>query len=76
MKSRKCLGYGSDFWHILPVLCNNAFALVVAAELVNLCFDDLHVTFVVEVFLVFVHVNSEALGFFHQVGKVFRHGWS
>ena len=31
-------------------------------------FDDLHVAFVVEVFLVLAHVDGEALGFFHEVG--------
>jgi len=70
------LGYGSDFWHVLPVLGNYAFALVVAAKLVDLCFDDLHVTFIVKIFFVFVHVNSEALRFFHEIGEIFRHGWS
>ena len=50
------LGYRSDFWNVLPVLADYAFTLVVAAELVDSCFDDLHVAFVVEVFLVLVHM--------------------
>ena len=76
IKKKKNLGYGSDFWNVLPFLVQDAFAFVVAAEFVDLGFDDLHVAFVVEVFFVFVHVDGEALGFFHEVGEVFRHCWS
>ena len=39
----------------------------------DLRLDDLHVAFVVEVFFVFVQMDGEAVGFFHEVGKVFRH---
>ena len=60
-----CLGYRSDFWDVLPFLIQNAFTFVVAAELVDLGFNYLHIAFVVEVFLVFVHVDGEALGFLH-----------
>ena len=59
LKGKGRLGYGSDFWlRTSSSFAYNAFALVVAAELVDLGFDDLHVAFVVEVFLVFVHVNG------------------
>ena len=61
------LCYGCDFWHVLPVLCKYAFSFVVAAEFVDAGFDDLHVAFVVEVFFVFIHVDCEALCFFHEV---------
>jgi hypothetical protein len=57
IKEKKCLGYGSDFSCVLPVLCQNAFTLIVSGELVDSCFDDLHVAFVVQVLLVFVQVN-------------------
>ncbi len=40
----------------------------------DLGFGDLHVAFVVEVFFVFLHVDSEALGFFDEVSEVFWHG--
>ncbi len=40
------------------------------------CFDDLHVPFVMQVFLVLVHVHREALGFLDKVAQVFRHRWS
>ncbi len=69
-----CLGYGSDFWHVLPVFRQDAFAFVVSAEFVDFCFEEDHVAFVVGVFLVFVHVDCHALGFFDEVCEVFWHG--
>jgi len=69
------LGDGGDFWFILPVFLDNAFAFVVAAKLVDFCFQHDHVAFVVGVFLVAIHVDCHALGFPHEVGEVFRHSW-
>ena len=70
------LGYGGDFRFVLPFLLEYAFAFVVPRELVDFGFDKLHVAFVVAVFAVFFHVDCHALGFFHEVVEVFRHGWS
>ncbi len=62
-----CLSNGSNLCHVLKLLVDNAFTLVVAAELVDTGFDDLHVAFVVKVFFVFVHVDSHRLCLSHEV---------
>ena len=69
----KGLGDGGDFWYVLPVFLDNAFAFVVSAEFVDFCFKQDHVAFVVGVFLVFLHVNCHAFGFSHEVCEVFWH---
>ena len=72
---KKCLGYGGNFCFVLKFLVDYPFTFVVAGQFVDLGFDDLHVAFVVEVFLVFVHVDGEALSFFHEVSEVLWHCW-
>lgn len=76
LSEKKCLGYGGNFCFVLKFLVDYAFTFVVAGQFVDLGFDDLHVTFVVEVFFIFIHVNSEALGFSHEVSEIFWHSWS
>ena len=49
-----CLCDRCDFWFVLPVLLDDACAFVVSAELVDFCFKQDHVAFVVGVFLVFL----------------------
>ena len=70
-KMRLC--YGGDFCFVFPVLGQYAFTFVVSREFVDSGFDYLHAPFVMQVFLVLLHVHSEALRFLYQVAKVFRH---